>query len=55
MYYMNKYTIYKGREKVFTGIRKSDAKATMAITQITPSSQHMFGGDHNQLANFSRI
>ena len=40
----------KRREKLMTRVRKSNAKAAMAKTRIPPSSLHMFGGDHNQLA-----
>ena len=43
-------SLEKRREKVITRIRNSNTKATMAINQIPSSSQHMFRGDHNQLA-----
>ena len=43
-------SIDKRREKIITRIRKSNAKAASAIIRISPFSQHMFGGDHNQLS-----
>ena len=40
----------KRREKVVSRIRRTNTKAAVAITRIAPSSYHMFGGDHSQLA-----
>ena len=36
-------------EKIITKVRKTN-KVAKAIARIPPSSQHMFGGDHNQLS-----
>ena len=38
----------KRREKI--KVRKTNNKVARAIARIPPSSQHMFGGDHNQLS-----
>ena len=45
----------KRQEKVITRIRKSKTQATSAIARIPPSSQHMFGGDHNQLTKVDEL
>ena len=45
----------KRREKIITRIRKSNAKAASAIARNTPSSQHMFAGDHKQLSMLVKL
>ena len=43
-------SLEKRREKVIARIEKSKTQAASAIARIHPSSNHMFGGDHNQLS-----
>ena len=43
-------SLFKRWEKIISRIKKSNAKAASAIARIPPYSQHIFGGDHTQLA-----